>query len=354
MQSATIGKLPNAGKPRPSDNEIAHQSTAPLQAMPAGGAIAEVVNLAPRSIFHQPWWLDIATDGNWRVAKVQRGNDIVGEMPYALNRRGFWRTSQMPPLTRTLGPVFKESAGDPTRWMLDRVSISEELIRQIPDVHSFYQIFDPRVDDALAFGLNGFTVSTRYTLQFASGRTVEGLWKALHYKTRNMIRTGQKFVNVAPLEPDEFNRFYDSNLEARSRSNVYGSHVMHRLVSEFTERGAGYLLGAHDLNGALVAAIGVTFDTYAAYYMLSSRTQNSHGGAISVLVWEAIQDAVSRGLTFDFDGIPNVNTFRFLSGFKPALKPRIVVERHSPMWSMAKASRRLLIPRKSEWFVSTA
>lgn len=274
-------------------------------------------------------------------------------MPYSLSRKGLWRTSQMPPLTRTLGPAFKINEADKTRAMLDRISITEELIGQIPDVHSFYQIFDPRVEDALAFGLNGFTVSTRYTLQFSADRSIEELWKGLHYKTRNMIRTGQKFVTVKPLEPAQFNRFYESNLEARSRSNVYGSSVMQRLVDAFVERGAGYLLGAFDATGALVAAIGVTFDNHAAYYMLSSRTRDAHGGAISVLVWQAIEDAMKRQLTFDFDGIPNASTFRFLSGFKPVLKPRIVIERHSPVWSMAKAGRRLIRPRKSDWFVST-
>ncbi|MDR5798568.1 GNAT family N-acetyltransferase [Caballeronia sp. LZ001] len=233
--------------------------------------------------------------------------------------------------------MFKENEKDPVRAMAERVSLTNELIAQIPTVHSFYQIFDPRVEDALAFGLKGFTVSTRYTLQFPVGRTVEDLWKGLHYKTRNMVRTGQKFVTIQPLAPDEFNRFYDSNLEARSRKNIYGSQVMHRLVTEFTQRGAGYVLGAYNADGALVAAIGVAMDSHAAYYILSSRTQNAHGGAISVLVWEAIKNAAERNLTFDFDGIPNENTFKFLSGFRPTLKPRLVIERHSPIWSAAKA-----------------
>jgi hypothetical protein len=143
--------------------------------------------------------------------------------------------------------------------VLDRIHITARLIAQIPEVDSFYQIFDPRVEDALAFGLHGFTVSMRYTLQFAPERDVEQLWKGLNGKTRNLIRTGQKFLEVAPIEsPAEFNRFYDANLAVRSRSNIYGTDVMQRLVSAFVERGAGYLLGAYNANGHLVAAIGVT------------------------------------------------------------------------------------------------
>lgn len=338
--------------PAQVDAETARRKA--LQVYPDNGATSASGPLPAQSVFHEAWWLDLATDGNWRAATVRRGNEIVGEMPYSLGRKGLWRTSQMPPLTRTLGPALKPLAGDPAHATLDRIDITTQLIEQIPEVDSFYQIFDPRVEDALAFGLNGFTVSTRYTLQFGAERDVEQLWKGLNGKTRNLIRTGQKFVRVAPIEsPAEFNRFYDANLAVRNRSNIYGTDLMQRLVSAFVERGAGYLLGAYDANGLLVAAIGVTFDSHAAYYLLSSRSPSAHGGAISVLIWAAIQDAMKRKLTFDFDGIPNANTYRFLSGFNPTLRPRLVVERHKPVWSMAKAARRLVLPKKPGWFLST-
>jgi hypothetical protein len=356
---STIGTA-RVTAPAQVDAETAHRSAlrgarfAAPQLYPDNGATPASVPLPAQSVFHKAWWLDLATDGNWRAATVRRGNEVVGEMPYSLGRKGLWRTSQMPPLTRTLGPALKPFAGDPAHAMLDRIDITTRLIEQIPEVDSFYQIFDPRVEDALAFGMNGFTVSTRYTLQFAPERNVEQLWKGLNGKTRNLIRTGQKFLKVAPIEsPGEFNRFYESNLTVRSRSNIYGADLMQRLVSAFVERGEGYLLGAYNANGLLVAAIGVTCDSHAAYYLLSSRSPSAHGSAISVLIWAAIQDAMKRKLTFDFDGIPNANTYRFLSGFNPTLRPRLVVERHKPLWSMAKAARRLVLPKKPGWFLST-
>jgi hypothetical protein len=364
-QSPFTGVFPTIGAarviaPAQADAETARRSAlrgarlAAPQVYPGNGATRANVPLPAQSVFHEAWWLDLVTDGNWRAATVRRGSEIVGEMPYSLGRKGLWRTSQMPPLTRTLGPALKPFAGDPAHAMLDRIHVTTQLIEQIPEVDSFYQIFDPRVEDALAFGLNGFTVSTRYTLQFAPERDAEQLWKGLNGKTRNLIRTGQKFLKVAPIEsPAEFNRFYNANLAAHGRSNIYGTDLMQRLVSAFVERGAGYLLGAYDANGHLVAAIGVTCDRHAAYYLLSSRSPSAHSGAISVLIWAAIQDAMKRKLTFDFDGIPNANTFRFLSGFNPTLRPRLVVERHKPVWSMAKAVRRVILPKKSAWFLST-
>src|ERR1700682_4033857 len=51
------------------------------------------------SIFHERWWLDIATSGHWGTATVMHGNQVCGEMPYYLTRKGMWRVSRLPPLT---------------------------------------------------------------------------------------------------------------------------------------------------------------------------------------------------------------------------------------------------------------
>src|SRR5882762_5006591 len=61
------------------------------------------VGLTERSIFHEPWWLNATMGENWHMAVVKTGDEIVGEMPYTLTRKGLWRVSYLPPLTRTLG-----------------------------------------------------------------------------------------------------------------------------------------------------------------------------------------------------------------------------------------------------------
>jgi hypothetical protein len=58
------------------------------QVYPDKGATPASVPLPAQSVFHEAWWLDIATDGNWRAATMRRGNEIVGEMPYSLGRQG--------------------------------------------------------------------------------------------------------------------------------------------------------------------------------------------------------------------------------------------------------------------------
>jgi hypothetical protein len=307
---------------------------------------------AAHSIFHEPWWLDIATGGHWSMAKVERGNELLGQLPYYSTRMGGWRISRLPPLTRTLGPIIKPMGLDCARERHHRQVVTSELIEQLPHFDSFFQLFDSRIEDALAFSLHGFTVSARYTFQISPECTVDEAWARLHRKTRNVIRSAGKKLTVAPVAtPGKFMQFYEANLFERSRTNAYGSSVMCQIVNAFVERKAGHLLGAYGPGGQLVAAIGLVWDQHAMYYLLSSRVAGSHCGAISLLIWIAIQRALERKLTFDFDGFANLGSCKFLDGFGGTLKQRLGVERMSTMYSIARILKRRSVPGSGTVFV---
>jgi hypothetical protein len=325
----------------PTEHVMRGPAAAPSTAAPA----RLLDESAARSIFHEPWWLDIATGGNWSMAKVVRGTDVLGELPYYFTRKGMWRISQLPPLTRTLGPVIPSLGLDSTHEQRHRLSVTTDLVEQLPHFDSFFQLFDPRVEDALAFALRGFTVSARYTFQISPDCTIPEAWARLHAKTRNVIRSAERKLTVAPIAtPSEFLQFYELNLLERSRTNAYGSMVMRQLVNAFVERKAGHLLGAYGPGGTLVAAIGLVWDQHTMYYLLSSRALGAHGGSISLLIWMGIQHALERKLTFDFDGFSSRATYNFLDGFGGVLKQRLGVERLGTMYSVARILKRRIVP----------
>lgn len=297
------------------------------------------------SIFHEPWWLDIATQGNWQRAVVKHNDTVIGEMPYALRRTRLWRISHLPPLTRTLGPVIAPVTGSAARQQRHRLDVTARLIDQLPECDSFFQVLDPRVDDALAFALRGFSVSARYTYRIAPDATANDAWARLDGKTRNVIRSASHELTIdADLTPEAFLAFYDTNLAARSRTNAYGSAVMRELVNAFVERKTGMLLGAYASNGQLVAAIGIVWDHQSMYYLLSSRTQDAHCGSISLLLWTSICRALDRKLTFDFDGFSSPSTFNFLSGFGATLTQRLGVERLGTLYLLTRTVKRRFAP----------
>lgn len=303
-------------------------------------ASAAPAGLFHRSIFHEPWWLELATRGEWGVALVKSGEDVVGEMPYALSKGRIWRVSTLPTLTRSLGPVIKHGTSASEQDWRDRLRIMSELIAQLPDCARIHQILDPRISETLAFSLHGFAVSVSFTLQIAPERGEADVWMGMRANTRNVIRRAAERMTVLEIrDGDEFADFYEANLAQRKLNNMYGP-IMRQLVNEFVRRKAGLLLGAYDEEGSLQAAIALVWDSTTVYYLLSSRSQRAHGGSISLLLWVAIRVARERCLTFDFDGIGSPGTLTFLSGFGGSLVQRLEVERLRADYAALRAVRR--------------
>jgi hypothetical protein len=86
------------------------------------------------------------------------------------------------------------------------------------------------------------------------------------------------------------------------------------------------------------------------YYLLSTRAPGSHNGAISLLAWTAIQDAIARKLTFDFDGFGGVSGFEFQNGFGGTLRQRLGVERLGTVYAIAQTVKRRISPGANQPF----
>lgn len=310
------------------------EAPSPSRDSPARGAY---------SIFHEPWWLDTVAPSAWHEAKVETDDGATARWPFFLRRRWGLPISCQPPLTRTLGPVMSMADGKQITDLRRRLRLTRGLIDQLPRTHLFQQTFDARITEAVAFRSVGFSVNTAYTFRIEPSRDADDVWTRMTDKTRNVIRRAAERTVVVPLDdPEQFCTFYDTNLTAAGQPNIYGTNTMRRLANAFMARAAGCLLGAKVPGQGLVAAIAVVWDAETTYFLLSSRTPSAHSGAISLLLWHAIQQSLADGRGFDFDGIANASILQFLSGFGGTLAPRLVVERSSPLYDSARLFRRLL------------
>src|SRR5208282_6870527 len=66
----------------------------------APGAIGDARAGSAFSIFHEPWWLDIATDRQWGEARVEQDGATLGRLPYPLGRFCGFPVSTTPSLIR--------------------------------------------------------------------------------------------------------------------------------------------------------------------------------------------------------------------------------------------------------------
>src|ERR1700674_2575471 len=77
-----------------------------------GGKAPSYDPLAP-TIFHEDWWLDAATGGNFEVVEVTVGGRTVGRLPFNTTNRFGLKMIRMPALTYFLGPAIDEGEGSP-------------------------------------------------------------------------------------------------------------------------------------------------------------------------------------------------------------------------------------------------
>jgi hypothetical protein len=291
------------------------------------------------TVFHQPWWLDIVTDRQWTDVEVKEDTRVVGRLPIFLTHRLGMPFIGMPPLTHFLGPAVDSGRGGKSTQWLKQVAITRELIRQSPKAVRNWQKLHRGVTDIVPFQAEYFQNQVQFTFEIIPAQE-DVLWGAMRDKTRNVIRKARRRLVTQELtDVEEFVQFYQANLQRHGRSDWNGRHRMAALITACLERGAGTILAGRDKTGALMAAVFCPRDHAVAYYLLSTRHPDSENGAVAMLVWDALREAAGRGLTFDFDGLPNERTIGLYAGFGGVARPRYIVYSTVPSRAMRLVRR---------------
>ena len=305
--------------------------------------------LAP-TLFHQPWWLDIATRQRYGMIETRHQGRVVGRMPYYLTRRLGYVECTMPTLTDFLGPATDDGEGSANTRFLRRLAITRDLIHQLPQAAYFYQKFHRGVTDTLAFQGEGYESSVQFTHEIAP-QPQAAIWAGMRDKTRNMVRKADRvFTCVTEDDPERYTRFYTDNLAGEGRRNLLDERTCQALIAASLARGCGRIYCARQPDGTPAAAIFCAWDQSAFYYLMSTRRPGSGNSTTTLLLWKAICDATSRGLMFDFDGVGTSGAVLFYAGFGAAIRPRYIATKAGKLSTFLMAIRRHLIMEKSKFF----
>jgi hypothetical protein len=281
--------------------------------------------LAP-TIFHEPWWLEVASAGSYQVAEVESGGKTVGRLPYLPYKRFGIPLIEMPMLTHFLGPALLEGVGSPNSRFLRQLGITRELIQKLPRASLTAMKLHYGISETIAFQEQGFRTSVQFTHEIDPLPT-DLLWANLRNKTRNVIRRAEEQFQVKEVtDAAEFMIFYLGNLAARNMRSFLDRDICERLIQECIERGRGRILATYD-GKALQAANFYIWDRRYYYFLLSTRSLTSGNGATSLLLWEAIKDSAQRDLIFDSDGLNSSGAILFFAGLGGTVKPRYIVSK---------------------------
>ena len=295
--------------------------------------------LAP-TIFHELWWLEIATCGRYCLAEVREQAKVVGRLPYYPYKSMLGRSViGPPPLTHFLGPAIAELAGKPNMGFFRRLEITKKLLRQLPKTSACYVKCHRDVTDVLAFQCEGFRAGVQFTHE-VHPQAPELIWHNLRRSTRNRIRrAGETHVVTSGDDPAEFMRFYARTIALRKGQNNYMDIQVHSdLIGACLQRSRGRIYQAKQRDGRNVGAIFCAWDNVSSYYLMTCQEPTAHSGVTSLLVWEAINEAIRRNLIFDFDGVASEAGARSASNFTAIVSPRYTATRESACRRVLRAT----------------
>jgi Acetyltransferase (GNAT) domain len=303
---------------------------------PASGEVA-----AP--LFTSDWWLDAVAPRGWERIEVRWSQQLVGSLSFCMRRRFGLRVIEMPPYTRSLGPVLSLPPAKPARTMQNVYKVVQELVARLPPHDRFEVCLEPNSEATLAFALLNFGVAQTFTFRAPPATSTSSVLEGMHQKTRNIVINASRRLCVT--QSDDFSRFLAVHEQERSRGSRLDVAIVSRLFAAAAARGAATLLIASDDGARDVAASAVIWDEATLYYWLSSRAPEA-SGANSLLIMKAIELSRELGKEFDLDGFASINSGMFLArfGLSPVVRPYI--NRGGRAWKALNALSTIAAPHR--------
>ena len=298
----------------------------------------DFVDISPQGdIFCYSWWLDAITRSNFKIIAVIKNSEILAGMPLAYDSENM---INMPPLTRTLGVLYKESVYK----SLQKQSSAErkwitELLKYLPGDSLVQMYMHHNFKDWLPLRWCGFKQTTRYTyLIDYKLKTVTDLWNNLDKLRKRMINRATKNQISVELS-DDIDLVYKYTSMAYKRQGLkfrIPLDEMKRLDDAILKNGNRIILTASDSN-RVHAALYACYSNKSAYYLLSgSDPLLRKMGGHTLLLWEAIKYFIDKVSYFNLGGSDIERIETHLRGFGGILTPyfhiyndRLLAERNS-------------------------
>jgi Acetyltransferase (GNAT) domain len=302
--------------------------------------------------FHEPWWLDAVAPGEWTMLFARQKDREVGILPvWKHARRGLtWLTS--PPLTHVLGPAIDLGEGNANSRLQQRLSVTADLLKQIPERCCFRQAIDSSVPDVLAFQAQGFTTTPHYTI-LVDCSDLDKVWSGFRQSTRRFIRKAQSEFDVETWsEPKAFVDFYVKNLQGERLSWRGDLNRFESLYEVCLAKDQGGVFVARDKQKRPAAAVFAAWGHGRMYYLLTTRNKEiTDYGVVSLIVWRLMAEANARGLILDLDGIMSEPILKFLTGFGGSIVHRMIVERYPWHYNILISLRNAMRGKRAPTFM---
>jgi hypothetical protein len=281
--------------------------------------------------FFAPEWLDITCGvKHWGVNLVKNTQgDIVVAMPFLHKQKWGLSFYLPPPMSPGNGPwIAPVSNAKSTEAQAKHWRLMQDLFSHLPSNGLSIYHWDPLAGDVLSALWSGFSVQTRYTFMLGTDcMTTDELWSGLRDKVRNHIRQAEQTHKVV-INPavDDLIGCYTATFERKNMPFAGSVGTLTKLLNKGSTFGWFKSWTCENVNGNAVAGLTLLIGSTRAWIMFQgTRATEGSRGALSLLVWEAIQYCQERKLLLDFEGSVLEPVARNAANFgaQPVPYPRI-------------------------------
>jgi len=256
-------------------------------------------------LFLQPWWLDSTCgENNWDAITIKRGQNVVAIMPIFIEKKYIFKYITQPILTQFMGVYIKYPENQKYEKRLHfQKEIFFEIIDRLPKFDYFNIYFDSEFTNWLPFMWRGFKQTTHYTYVIEDNN-LDRVYNNFNKKVRNEINKAIK-NGVEVIDSDDIETFYKINKITFDRQNIdipYSFEYVKNLYENAKKENAAIMKFA--IKDSKILSVLLTFnDSKKIYAILGSSNRDLKlYGAEYLLDWYLIQEAINRGLAYDFEG----------------------------------------------------
>lgn len=262
-------------------------------------------------LFHQVAWWDALT-ASWDVA-VARMDEYLCFFPYSLEQRLGFKLIRNPHLTPYSGFLFSEETPHPVQ---QRLAI--QVVSDLPAFDYFNVDLSP-MWGSMTWPLPLNQSLKRTTILPLAERSQDELFRQFKSSLQRQIRKADKsgLVVFNELNIDEFFAVHEQSFQRQGKQPDIPKQYFYQLAELLKKQNCGELLFARDAQKQIHAALIRVWDDTTAYYLSGGTSvPGLHSGAMSYLMWKAIQLSQEQGLKqFDFEGSMEDGIHRFFRNF---------------------------------------
>jgi hypothetical protein len=264
-------------------------------------------------VWHQPWWLDLTSRGDWSAVFLENSSGIVASIPFAHRSKFGLKILTQPSLSQCLGPWLKSEISDLELPEIQYKKL-EELIKRIPTVISYQQNWSPEISNLVPQKISNFKCSTLYTYRINLLNHSTSLLNGLNENRLREIKKSQeinKIYTKITYDVDEIWAPILSTFERQGKELPYDKNILGEILKFGQDTNKSFGVIACDSNGNISASGIFVCDNVRTYY-LAGGYLNPKSSNMTLVLWDAIHEAKNRGSKiFDFEGsmIPTIAGF---------------------------------------------